>query len=207
MSLPLRSLAAAAGLGLAALGASAAAPTVLNFDDLAANGPGGAPMPAGYGGIDWQGGNWEYLVCDNGPNQCPGPDPVVYPYQPHSFPVMITVDSLSGLTMQFGFTGGPAVFNGAWLSTRNGDYFGYALKLGGNLVYTSPLATTGSIPTYVASGYSGKVDQVFIIASDIGDWGLDDLSYTATSAVPEPTSAALMMGGLLALGLRARRRA
>jgi hypothetical protein len=92
------------------------------------------------------------------------------------------------------------------VTTFDGDYFGYVLKLGGNVVHTSTLATTGSAPTFVASGYTGKVDQVFIVASDIGDWAVDDLSYT-TSPVPEPMTAALMLLGLLALGRITRRQA
>jgi hypothetical protein len=208
MRLPLHSVIAAAGLSLAAFAASADTPTVLNFEDLPASGPFGSLMPSGYGGIDWQAGNWTYLTCDV-VAPCPGyigPNDY-YPYQAHSYPNMVTVDSTYGTSMQFGFKGGPAVFNGAWISTWDYDYFGYVLKLNGNVVYTTPLATTGSAPTYVASGYSGKVDQVVIIASDIGDWGMDDLSYTTTSAVPEPASAPMLLGGLgLMLGRLVRRR-
>ena len=207
MNRSITALCAAAAIGLALAAPARAGTHTVSFDDLPVTSDFANPMPAGYGGIAWEGNNWEYLVCGV-VTICPtaGPDP--YPYTPHTYPGMATVDFALGTTMQFGFTGGPAVFNGAWVTTFDNDIFGYVLKLGGVTVHTTPIMTSNAAPSFASSGYGGQVDEVDIVASDIGDWAIDDLSFT-TAAVPEPTSNMLLLAGLMTLslaGLAARRR-
>ena len=199
---------AAAATALALSAPAHAATHIVSFDDLPSTvGQFWYVMPTGYGGIDWKSGNWDYLIC-SATWPCPqaGPDP--YPYTPHTYPGFATVDSDISHDMKFGFTGGPAVFNGAWVTTFDGDYFGYTLMYQGAQAWTTGKMPCDAAPSFAASGHSGLVDEVDIIASDIRDWAIDDLSFT-TAAVPEPASPVLLLAGLMTLslaGLAARRR-
>ncbi len=197
-------LCAAAALSCALASPARADTHIVTFDDLPVTADFANPMPTGYGGIDWESGNWDYLVCGV-QVICPtgGSDP--YPYTPHTYPGMATVDSAISFDMKFGFVNGPAVFNGAWVTTFDDDIFGYVLKLNGVTVHTTPIMQSNAAPSFASSGYGGLVDEVDIVASDIGDWAIDDLSYT-TAAVPEPASLLLMLAGLATLaGVVARR--
>jgi hypothetical protein len=79
----------------------------------------------------------------------------------------------------------------------------YKLYNDGALVFTSTFsAQLSDTATFFASGYSGAVDAV-VIAGPQGYYAMDDFTV---SAVPEPSTYALMFGGLAALGAVARRR-
>jgi hypothetical protein len=206
MTPTLRHLFTAAALTVAMAASATAQTTIVGFDDLPVNTSFDNPMPTGYGGIDWQGADWYYLTCGVVFN-CPTPGPDPYPYTPHSFPGMATVGyDVNGTNLQqFGFVGGPKVFNGAWVTTFDNDIFGYVLMLNGNVVHTTPIMTSNAAPSFAASGYSGPVDQVIIVSSDIGDWAIDDLSYTALP-VPEPGTLPMMASALAVFGALLHRR-
>lgn len=196
---------AAAVLASGGTSVAAAQTTIVNFDGLPTSAIDGTLLPAGYGGINWTGNNWFYISCTL-VFPCPNPtnDPNTnYPYTPHTFPNMASVSFNLGATMTFGFLGGAKVFNGAWVSTFDGDFFGYILSLNGSVVHTSTLITSNSIPSFAASGYTGLVDRVDIVSSDVGDWVIDDVSYTTT---PEPSALLLLAPALAVVGLVARRR-
>src|SRR4051794_1045410 len=84
---------------------SVSAQTVLNFDDISAPLGSYAPMPPGYGGINWPSGTGVFRE--------PHPQP---PYFPQSHPngvgLGIPVDVVAENIVTF--IGGPKVFDGAY---------------------------------------------------------------------------------------------
>ncbi len=83
----------------------------------------------------------------------------------------------------------------------------FVLKLNGNIVGAglSPSVNLNyqQAPVFVSSGYNGLVDEVQVASQD-GYFAMDDFTYSI-SPVPEPSAWLMMMAGLGAVGLRARR--
>ena len=99
----------------------------------------------------------------------------------------------------------PFTFDGAYFS---GDLpVGYQLYNGSTLVATTgPSAPLTSVPTFIASGYSGLVTSV-VVFGDQGFYALDDFTYNTTpTSIPEPQSYTLILAGLVAVGAVAVRR-
>ena len=196
-------------LSLALLGASAAHAGVLSFDDL----PPGSyrAMPASYQGFGFSGwfhSDYEYPDGD--------PSTPWSPYQPAS--------GMRNIFTNFADPSDPAaqlatlgpvisaaedfVFDGAHVSGYSPVSF--VLFLDGVEVHRSatlPLAPgVDGNHAFLASGYAGRVDGVAVHGVQ-GYYALDDFSFSAVSAVPEPGSLGLLGAGLGLLAWRMRRRA
>jgi hypothetical protein len=189
MNKSIRDLLAAAALAALATVVSA---QVLTFDDI---GTGGA-VPANYGGLDWSAGGWSYF----GEPQAP--------YTPHSgsyraFIGFAAPDAVT--TIRFPT---PHPFQGAWFSGYDVSDVSFRLFLGGSLIATSASLAPSETPTFLASGYSGLVDAVVLVAGGQNFFVMDDFTLGAARPVPEPRTYALMLAGLAVIGLfvAARRR-
>lgn len=196
-------------LSLALLGASTAHAGVLSFDDLP---PGSTrAMPASYQGFGFSGwfhSDYEYPDGD--------PSTPWSPYQPASGMRNIFTDFADPSDPEAQFaTLGPVisavedfVFDGAHVSGYSPVSF--VLFLDGVEVHRSatlPLAPgADGTHAFLASGYAGRVDAVAVHGVQ-GYYALDDFSFSAVSAVPEPGSLGLMGAGLGLLAWRLRRRA
>jgi hypothetical protein len=186
----LASAALAGALGLA----TAASATVVTFDDL----PGDGVVADGYGGIVW-GGNWDYYLDPQPPYNAKSPDTRVY--ADYNLGCCTVGDT------NFSFAA-PVVFNGAYFA-GHGPHDGYAaitfgLYNSGVLVHTSAGLDASATPKFLASGYSGLVDEVRVNgARDF--FVMDNVTYNATAA-PEPAAWALMIGGFGLAGAALRRR-
>jgi hypothetical protein len=180
-----------AGVAVAAIlsvGAQAA-PVVVTFDGL----PDGL-VPDGYGGINWN-SNWTvYSEPQN-------------PYNPESPPARIYTNySLHPAgnyeAVSFNFLT-PAVFNGGYVAGGYSEGVTFELFNGASLVATSATLYQTATPTFLSSGYGGKVTSVEVLGYN-GYYVLDNVTY---SAVPEPSTWALMLAGFGALGFASWRRA
>ena len=79
----------------------------------------------------------------------------------------------------------------------------FELYNAGALVATSATIAVHGTPTWLASGYSGLVDEVRINTSN-GCYVCDNVTY---GAIPEPESWALTIAGFGIVGFAMRRRA
>jgi hypothetical protein len=183
-----RRAAAAAAFGL--LSCAASAQQVLTFDDI---GPGGL-VPASYGGLDWSDGSWSYFGFEQPP------------YTPHSgaFRAYVPFGSADATsTIRFAT---PAVFDGAWFSGYDIASVSFRLFLDGSLVATSPSLSPSGTPTFLSSGYAGAVDTVIVSAGGQTFYTMDDFTFHAMPAIPEPGTYLLMLLGFAVIGLYLARR-
>jgi len=167
----------------AVLAMSAANATVIDFEDLA----GDSSLPANYAGLVW-GSQWSHYGFSQ------------FPYTPASGTQRIYNNDTSGSTDWFKFNG-DVVFNGAYFAGRNAAQF--ELYNDGALVFTSLSLSLTDVPTFLASGYSGLVDEVRLNVAN-GSFVMDDVTFSQSSNnVPEPTGIVLLGLGLVALaGIR-----
>ncbi|MCV2355438.1 PEP-CTERM sorting domain-containing protein [Paucibacter sp. B2R-40] len=172
---------------LTAAALPAAMATVLNFDDL----PDGI-VPGSYGGLDWSAASWTAFATP------------AAPYTAHSGAGRVATGFLAddaSSTIRFGQT---SIFDGAYFAGLGGAVLSFELYLGGQKVHSSATLDPSATPGFLASGYAGLVDMVRVKSANHGEFVMDDFAFT--QAVPEPQSYALLLAGLLAVGLTARRR-
>lgn len=156
-------------------------------------------VPDGYGGINWA-GQWSYF------------DYPLYPYTPHSGSTRVfTNDYGTQGQVLFSFQT-PEIFDGAWFAGGPDEtvYFnlydaGALVDKSSSILVSSDVVETNdgpvTNPVFLASGYSGPVDQVGVWAEANGMYVMDDVTYHNNSngpAVPEPGSLFLMGAGLVA---------
>jgi hypothetical protein len=178
--------------------------SVITFESLAGMGNCGdngcvGYVPDGYGGVNW-GGLWEYF------------DFPQYPYTPESGSVRVFTAAYGTYgQVLFSFLT-PQIFDGAWFAGGPDVSVYFNLYDSGSLVYQSSSisVSAGAVdtpdgpvtnPVFLASGYTGQVDQVGVWSNANGMYVMDDVTYhnnTVTGVVPEPESLVLMVAGLLA---------
>ena len=165
----------------------AAMATVLNFDDVA-----DGVLPAGYAGLDWSAAGWTAFATP------------AAPYTAHSGVGRITTGFLAddaSSVIRFGQT---SIFDGAYFAGLGGALLSFELYLGDQKVHSSASLDPSATPSFLASGYAGLVDSVRVKSANHGEFVMDD--FTFTQAVPEPHSYALLLAGLLVVGVTVRRR-
>ena len=179
-------------LALLAGSSRLAAQTVVTFESLGAACNNVAGNVSVYDGIDF-GRQWG---CYRDAQE---------PYTAKSGTARIYGADESGATstQRFAFLG-TATFLGAWVS-GNGQPVTFRMWLSGLLVATSSTLTTSIVPTFLASGYSGAVDQVEVVGQ-FRRFVLDDITYRNLTTVPEPSTYVLMASGLAGLFFAAGRR-
>ena len=105
------------------------------------------------------------------------------------------------------FDNAPVVFEGtyyqSYASDQNNPITSIELFYQGQLVHSilDPIASTNLV--WVASGYSGLVDKIYLHGGGEG-FSIDNLTYSI-AAVPEPSSYMLFLSGLSILGFIRRK--
>ena len=188
-------LLAGAGMAVAAFAAlPATAQTVLNFDDLTGMGAIGT-----YQGVNFDNNFTYYDFAQDPYNAKSGSTRIFGNYD--KFP------AAQQSAMAF-YVGGSSVFDGFWLAGSGAGQVSFDLYKNGTLVGSSASVGTTGTPTFLASNYTGTVDEVRINALN-GYWVGDDFTFstlTPFGAVPEPSTWALMILGFGAVGGAMRRR-
>lgn len=156
--------------------------TVVTFEDAPVSG-----LPDGYSGIS----GWEQLGYVEDTAWGTGIDQKYF----HGWAGALTFDSQ------------PVIFEGMFynLWAGSGQVKSYDLFYKGSLVYTG-YVDGDSQPRglyWLKSGYSGEIDSIGFYAYSDG-YALDNLTYSL-SPVPEPSSIAMMLAGVLLVGQRIRK--
>ena len=185
------------GAGIAAaafVAVPAAAQTVLNFDDLS-----GYNVLGTYRGVNFDSNFVHYDIQQDPYNPKSGSTRIFGNYD--KFPITQS-------SMAF-YVGGSSVFDGFWLAGLGEGQVSFDLYKNGSLVGSSASVVSTSTPTFLASNYTGTVDEIRINAIN-GYWVGDDFTFTTLTpfgaGVPEPATWALMILGMGAIGGAMRRR-
>jgi hypothetical protein len=152
-------------------------------------------MPAGYGGVSWPTNMGFYGISEPPWNPQSSPNRVLFNLNPGDTGVFESIVT---------FIGGPKIFDGAYFSGRNDVQFklygGTILVAESSILSLGSVTSSGSGPTFLASGYAGPVDSVGIIGLR-GQLVMDDFTF---HEVPEPST--LFLLGIGAIRLLGRRR-
>lgn len=162
-----------------AIGATCAQATVLDFEDLS----GQDVLPSNYAGLTW-GSGWGHY------------DWPQYPFSPASG-VQRLYNSFDDDWFKFA---SDVVFNGAFFAGY--DKAKFELYDDGVLVHTSSTLYLSDTATFLASGYTGLVDEVRLNVLN-GYFVIDDITFDAQ--VPEPLTLSLFGVSLAALACTRRR--
>jgi hypothetical protein len=179
------------------LAAPVAATTVIDFDDLVGFGT----VPTNYAGVNWD-DNWSFY------------DSVQSPYNPASGATRIYSNYAKYPVAQPGtvafYVGDGSIFSGAYFAGSSQHSVTIESWLDGALVGTSAALNTSDVPTFLASGYAGSVDEIRIVGNN-GYYVVDDVTFdnlvSVGGGVPEPATWAMMLAGFGLVGFAARRRA
>ena len=100
---------------------------------------------------------------------------------------------------------GPVRFDGAWFTSVFEIQIRFHLYYHDAAVANSEFLILPAVrpAVFLASGYAGPVDKITVEGYQ-GYFAMDNFTY---APVPEPSSYALMIAGVLGLGLKARKRA
>lgn len=189
-------------LAAAACLSSTAQADILTFEDLPSGGP--AYFVSDYHGFRFGTNNpqttaWFY-TDENNPFYTPQ-SPTHFLATDFTLYTGAAFEAAQSITSATDF-----VFNGAYFSGEG--QIRYQLYNNGNLVWTSAdsQALLNSPPIFVASGYSGLVDEVVILGKQ-GYYALDNFTYSEGTQVPEPSALSLVVLAGLAGLVRRRRKA
>ncbi|WP_426102542.1 hypothetical protein [Massilia sp. TSP1-1-2] len=169
-------------LAVAALvmAAPMATATVLNFDDLT-----GIGAMSSYGGFTFS--DWNYY------------DFAQSPYNPASGQTrLFSLSNKNDFGSATAFT-----FEGASLAGDARVLVHFNMFRGGALVGSSGTLEVSDRPTFLSSGYAGLVDRVTVFSNKPEYFVMDDLTFNAAVAVPEPGSLALLVATMAAMAAMA----
>jgi hypothetical protein len=182
---------AGAVMVIASVATSAAAQTVLTFDDIPSNECNSTTGNVGlYGGVDFQ-GKWTCFDNDQSP------------YNPQSGTNRIFASDGERNTVSSEFTFASRRFLGAWFAGESSTSVFFELFNGATLLHTSGSLFVSAVPAFLASGFGANVNRVRVVGSDVL-WVMDDVTFGATTVIPEPSTVVLLGIGLGALGLARR---
>ena len=96
-------------------------------------------------------------------------------------------------------------FDGAYFAGLDFSTATFQLYNSGSLVATSGTLIPSSTPTFLASGYTGLVDEVRVSLASVGSIVMDNVTYnTDIETVPEPST--ILGLGVLGLGAFCQRK-
>ena len=180
---------------------ASADPVVVTFEGLQGD---NLYVPNGYGGIDWLGG-WIHYRFGQWPYTARSGSQRIYPTR-GSVPIGTAHE------WQFAFSGPDQLFQGAWFAgheSQNGidAFIQFRLYDNGIQVASSSTLVPTALPTFLASGYTGRIDRVGVVSNTAGYWVMDDVTYGGDIApVPEPGTWTLLGIGIVVTRWRSRRR-